>query len=248
VPRGPDVAAEEAKRWVEIADALVDGFDSATGVYEQFAGFRALEPLIIAQIAKTRPIDAAFLLGRDRVARAQVLKQADVLMLHHMVPDDVAPGSLLPNLLFYEPRTAHGSSLSPGIHAALFARAWRLDEAVRWLRLTSRIDLDDLSESTAGGLHLAAMGSVWQALAFGFAGLRPRGIGLTLDPRLPEPWRAFELRVRFRGSRVRVRIEPRSTFVHADPPVPVIPRGGEAVLVSASGARFALRSRAEVMP
>ena len=34
----------------------------------------------------------------------------------------MAPGSLGPNLDFYEPRTAHGSSLSPGIHAALFAR------------------------------------------------------------------------------------------------------------------------------
>ena len=46
-------------------------------------------------------------------------------MLHHLVPDEVAPGSLEPNLAFYEPRTAHGSSLSPAIHAALFARANR---------------------------------------------------------------------------------------------------------------------------
>ncbi len=248
VPRAPHVTGEEARRWVDIADALVDGFDAATGVYEQFAGFRALEPLIIAEIAKVRPIAADVLLGPDRVKRAQVLKQADVLMLHHMVPEDVAPGSLLPNLLFYEPRTAHGSSLSPGVHAALFARAWRLDEAVRWLRLASRIDLDDLSESTAGGLHLAAMGSVWQALVFGFAGLRPRGVALTIDPRLPEGWRALELRLRFRGSRVSVRIEPGSTLVHADPPVLVVPRGGEAVLVSASGASFAICSREEVIP
>jgi trehalose/maltose hydrolase-like predicted phosphorylase len=166
-------------------------------------------------------------------------------MLHHMVPDAVAPGSLLPNLHFYEPRTAHGSSLSPGIHASLFARAWRLDEAVRLLRLTSRIDLNDLSKSTAGGLHLATMGSVWQALAFGFAGLRPRGGALALDPRLPRPWRALEIRVRFRGSRVKVRIEPDATLVHADPPVPVIAPGAQAVLVSARGARFELPSRAE---
>ena len=50
-------------------------------------------------------------------------------MLHHLVPDEVAPGSLAANLDFYEPRTAHGSSLSPGIHAALLARAGRLAEA-----------------------------------------------------------------------------------------------------------------------
>ncbi len=60
------------------------------------------------------------------MAGAQVVKQADVLMLHHLVPEEVAPGSLAANLAFYEPRTAHGSSLSPGVHAALFARAGRV--------------------------------------------------------------------------------------------------------------------------
>ena len=69
------------------------------------------------------------------MAGAQVLKQADVLMLHHLVPDEVAPGSLEPNLDFYEPRTAHGSSLSPGVHASLLRPRGRLDEALE--RFTS---------------------------------------------------------------------------------------------------------------
>ena len=46
------------------------------------------------------------------------------------------------------------------------------------------MDLDDLTGSTAGGLHLATMGGLWQALAFGFAGLRPRARG---DPRRSRP-------------------------------------------------------------
>jgi trehalose/maltose hydrolase-like predicted phosphorylase len=33
--------------------------------------------------------------------------------------------------------------------------------------------LDDISASPAADVHLAAMGSLWQALAHGFAGLRP---------------------------------------------------------------------------
>ena len=93
-------------------------------------------------------------------------------MLHHLVPDEVAPGSLVPNLDFYEPRTAHGSSLSPAIHAALLARAGRFGPALEALRIAARIDLDDLTGTTAGGLHLATMGGLWQALAFGFAGAR----------------------------------------------------------------------------
>ena len=67
-----------------IADALVDGYDRASGIYEQFAGFFELEPLVIAEVAPRRPIAADLLLGAERTAGAQVLKQADVLMLHHL--------------------------------------------------------------------------------------------------------------------------------------------------------------------
>jgi trehalose/maltose hydrolase-like predicted phosphorylase len=212
-----EVGQAEGRTWLELADALVDGYDPETGIYEQFAGFFRLEPLIIADVASRRPIAADLLLGADRVAGAQVLKQADVLMLHHLVPEETAPDSLIPNLDFYEPRTAHGSSLSPAIHASLFARAGRLGLAADTLRLASRIDLDDLTGTTAGGVHLATMGGLWQAIAFGFAGVRARDGVLEVDPRLPADWRELELHLTFRGRRVRLAIERDQVTVDAEP-------------------------------
>ena len=208
--------ASEQQRWLDTAAALVDGHDESTGLYEEFAGFFGLEPLVLADLAPRRPIAADLLLGHERVAAAQVVKQADVLMLHHLVPDEVAPGSLEANLAFYEPRTAHGSSLSPAVHASLFARAGRLGRAVQLLRIAAAIDLDDLTGTTASGLHLATMGGVWQALAFGFAGLRPQGDVLSVDPRLPDGWEELELRVRFRGARGKVRIREEGVIVEGD--------------------------------
>jgi trehalose/maltose hydrolase-like predicted phosphorylase len=197
----------EREAWLAVAEALVDGYDQVSGIYEQFAGFFELEPLVIAEVAPRRPIAADLLLGAERTAGAQVLKQADVLMLHHLLPDEVAPGSLVPNLDFYEPRTAHGSSLSPAIHAALLARAGRYQPALEALRIAARLDLDDLTGSTAGGLHLATMGGLWQALAFGFAGVRPAGERLRVEPRLPTDWNALELCLRFRHTPLRLRID-----------------------------------------
>jgi trehalose/maltose hydrolase-like predicted phosphorylase len=216
-----DVPADERTSWVALAERLVDGYDAERGIYEEFAGFFRLEPIRIADLAPRRPISADLLLGPERVDGAQVVKQADVLMLHHLIPDEVVEGSLVPNLEFYEPRTAHGSSLSPAIHAALFARAGLLSEAVMALRLAARIDLDDLTGTTAGGLHLATMGGVWQALVFGFAGIRPRGDALEVDPRLPEEWRALELELSFRGSSISLRIEHDGVTASADPHVPI---------------------------
>ncbi len=214
---GADIAASERERWLDTAAALVDGYDASTGLYEQFAGFYKLEPLVIAELSPRRPIAADLLLGHERVAAAQVVKQADVLMLHHLVPDEMAPGSLVANLDFYEPRTAHGSSLSPAVHAALFARAGRLGRAVQLLRIAAMIDLDDLTGTTAGGLHLATMGGVWQALAFGLAGLQPRGETLLIDPRLPDGWDELTLRVRFRGVQARIHIRHDGASVEANP-------------------------------
>ena len=221
------VPNDERRTWLALADTIVDGYDGATGLYEQFAGFFELEPLIVADIAPRRPIAADLLLGADRVAGAQVLKQADVLMLHHLVPEAVAPGSLRQNLDFYEPRTAHGSSLSPAIHASLFARAGRLPEALAALQLATRIDLDDLTGTTAGGLHLATMGGVWQALAFGLAGVRARGETLELDPRVPAEWRALDLTVVFRGNRVRIHAKHDVLTVDADKSVRISVGGND---------------------
>ncbi len=241
---GGGAPVDEVRLWLEIAGALVDGFDPATGLYEQFAGFGDLDPLVIAEVAPRRPIAADLLLGPEVVHAAQVVKQADVLMLHHLVPDEVDGGSLGPNLDFYEPRTAHGSSLSPGVHASLFARAGRLEEAVAWLRVAALVDLDDVTGSTAGGLHLATMGSVWQCLAWGFAGLRPRGGVLHLDPVLPPGWDHLEIRLSFQGARVRVLVGRDTTTVRASRPVAVRMAGTDgAVAAGRDGVELTNRKR-----
>ena len=195
----------ESRHWRELAERIVDGYDPATGRYEQFAGYFGLEPLLVADFAAP-PVAADLLLGRERVAGSQVIKQPDVLMLHHLVPGEVAAGSLAPNLDYYGPRTAHGSSLSPAVTASLLARAGRPDEALTMLRTALALDIDDLSGTTAAGLHMANLGGAWQAVLTGFAGLQVRAGALSVDPQLPGAWGSLQLRFRCLGRRVRLDI------------------------------------------
>ena len=231
----PGVDEAERRGWLELADAIVDGYDRATGLYEQFTGFFGLEPLIAAEIAPHRPIAGEVLLPIERLHHSQVVKQTDVLMLHHLVPEEVAPGSLAPNLEFYEPRTTHGSSLSPAIHASLMARAGRLDSALALLRMSAFLDLDDLTGSTKNGLHLATMGGVWQALAMGFAGLRPAGDALAVDPHVPGSWGSLEVRVRFRGTLAVVRAAEDGLELHTEAPLAFELPGRGSVTVDGTG-------------
>jgi trehalose/maltose hydrolase-like predicted phosphorylase len=216
---------EEPARWRAIADALVDGWDPRRNVYEQFAGYFDLEPLLVEEVAPGRPIAIDVLLGPERVSGSQLIKQADVLMLHHLVPGEVVPGSLKACLDFYEKRTAHGSSLSPAIHASLLARAGDPQHALELFRIAARLDLDDLTGTTGGGLHLAAMGGTWQALAYGFLGLRADGDALSVDPCLPDEWEMLGLRFRFLGRSIDVRAEHDRVRIGCDKPLVIRLRG-----------------------
>jgi trehalose/maltose hydrolase-like predicted phosphorylase len=224
-------AQDEVERWLELAGRLTDGYNPETGLYEEFAGFNKLEPIIAAELGK-RPFAGESLLPVARLRNSQVVKQADVVLLYHLVPDEVAENSLAPNLAFYEPRTSHGSSLSPAVYSLLMARNGQLEEAEEYLRMAANFDLKDLNKTSNCGLHTATMGGMWQALAYGFCGLRPRGDVLTVDPHIPEHWKALELTVRFRGARVRVRAELERTLVWADAPVQIA-AGADGTLVEA---------------
>ncbi len=222
---------EEAAKWQLLADTLVDGYDPATCRHEQFEGYDKLEPLLISEIG-TAPLAADLLLGAARTAASQVIKQPDVLMAHHLLQTDMPPGSLAADLDFYLPRTAHGSSLSPAITAALLARAGRPDEALELLDIALRLDLDDLTSMTSAGLHLATLGGVWQALLFGFVGARVDGGALSIDPKLPARWGSLRLRFRCLGRHVELTVMPTSTLVTVNGPLTLQTPTSDPILVT----------------
>jgi trehalose/maltose hydrolase-like predicted phosphorylase len=234
---------ELAARWRALADGLVDGWDPALGCHEQFAGYWEREPLVAAAISPP-PFAADVLLGAERVTGSQLIKQPDVLMLHHMVPEELRPGSLAGDLAVYGPRTVHGSSLSPAIHSALHARASQPDRALALFRMAARLDLDDLTGTTAGGLHLATMGGLWQALAQGFLGIRVTPGGLAVQPCLPDEWRSLRLRFRLRGQRLGVTADHEALYVECEHPI-VVAVGGRAVPCGPGSTTIALRIREE---
>jgi trehalose/maltose hydrolase-like predicted phosphorylase len=148
-------------------------------------------------------------------------------MAHHLIGEELAAGSLPRDLDFYVERCSHGSSLSPAIHAAQLARVGRTAEALALFDLAAHLSLEDVTRTTSGGVHLAAMGGVWQALAFGFLGLRPAGDALDIDPHLPAGWESVELALRYRGQRVRLVVGRDDVLVGCERPLRVRVRGRE---------------------
>jgi alpha,alpha-trehalose phosphorylase len=196
------LARDEVEEWATVARDLYLPGPNDDGVIEQFAGFFDLEDYPLPREERFKaPISRLF--DWDRINRLKLIKQADVLMLLHLFPEAFSREVVAANYRYYEPITDHGSSLSPGIHAAVAARLGLREEAERYWRESLWLDLSNTMGNSALGVHPACMGATWQALVFGFLGVRFTDAGPVPDPaagtRLPASWRAVALTLGWRG-------------------------------------------------
>jgi trehalose/maltose hydrolase-like predicted phosphorylase len=235
-----DLAPSELNQWRDVALKLVTGFNPASGLFEQFAGFFGLEDVDVRAYAdRGAPLDVV--LGPDRTRRSQVIKQADVLMLLALLPDEFDRRVLETNFRYYEPRCGHGSSLSPAVHALLAARLGDMDLAEQYFHQAATIDLDDARGDTALEVHMGGLGGLWQAAVFGFGGLRQGEHGLRLDPHLPSGWRSLAFRIRWRGR--SLRFEAR----HEPAPVSAWLEHGRPLTITVRGSNRRLRRGAPLV-
>jgi trehalose/maltose hydrolase-like predicted phosphorylase len=194
----------EPEEWRTVAAGLVDGQDTETGLIEQHRGFHQLEEVDLAVLrSPTASGEAA--LGWSRLAGLKVIKQADVVLLLVLLGGRFPRAVQEANYRYYEPLTVHDSSLSPAIHALVAARIGDLATAERYLRRATRLDLDfDQGVTAAGGVHIAALGGLWQALVLGFGGMTTDGGELRFAPHVPASWGSLRFRVHWRGELLEV--------------------------------------------
>ncbi|MGV9010762.1 glycosyl hydrolase family 65 protein [Brevundimonas sp.] len=207
----------EIGRWPEAARAIVTGKDAHSGLFEQFEGYFALEPIDLAHYAgRSVPIDVV--LGHERTAKSQVIKQADVVALVALLPEAFTAGDDVFNFAFYEPRCSHGSSLSTAMHGLVAARLGQADKALDYFHRTAAIDLCNDKAAIGGGIHIAAQGGLWMMAVLGFAGVSFQPDGISLKPQLPPCWSSmrFALQWHDRSLRIAINAVDRSVSVHLE--------------------------------
>jgi len=196
----------ELQQWAGVADTMATGLDPHTGLFEQFAGFFKLETIDLASYAG-RSVPMGVVLGRKRTQTAQVIKQADVVALLVLLPEEFPDETAATNFSYYEPRCSHGSSLSAALHGVAAARLGQAEIAMRFFRQTSAADLADTHAALDGGVHIAALGGMWMMAVLGFAGLTMNESGLGLNPQLPDGWQSLAFSVQWQGRHVSVCVD-----------------------------------------
>ena len=202
--RRPEIAAlfgvtgAEREDWRRAADSVVLPYDDELGVHIQSEDFTRHAEW---DFENTDPAHYPLLLNFPyfQLYRKQVIKQADLVLAMHLRGDLFSEAEKAANFAYYEARTVRDSSLSAATQAILAAETGHLDLAYDYWAEVAFVDLGDLHNNTADGLHIASMGGSWLVAVAGFGGMRDHNGQLTFAPRLPRALTRIRFQMMFAG-------------------------------------------------
>lgn len=243
----------EVDAWEDAAAAMTIPYDEGFGVHPQDEAFLGRE---VWDLANTPAARTPLLLHYHPLViyRFQVLKQADAILALFLAGETFTPEQKRADYEYYDPITTGDSTLSAVVESIIAAEVGYQDRALASFMEGIFVDLADLHHNTRDGVHIASAGGVWNALVYGFGGLRDHSGRITFDPRLPAGWPALRFCFGLAGSRVRAEltaselvltlldgpggiVNVRGTAVAVDGPLPVHVRldGQGALLPTIAG-------------
>ncbi len=200
-------AGEEARQFRSLATTLPIPTDRESGIILQSSDFMNYPLLDFASLDPTK--SAAAQAPQELLYRRRALKQADVVAMLALFPEEYAPDTVARCLDFYEPMTTHDSSLSPTTHALVSARLGRAEDAWRYLARSIDIDIGVVHGDAAEGVHIANAGGNWMVAVFGFLGVVPANAAsvLTIRPCLPAAVESIASPLVWRGTRLNIEVD-----------------------------------------
>ena len=204
--------AAEPRLWDDISRRMRLVFHD-NGIISQFEGYEQLKELDLDKLAKKHPgerADWALEAQCDDANAYRIAKQADALMLYHLLPGDelrtilthlgydLSRDQLTRTADYYLARTTHDSSLSRIAHAGAFAR---VDPAMSWRLFCQslRPDAEPCNSATSEeGLHLSAMAGSIDVIQRHYLGLGFEPGVIKLDPAPPRELGPVKLKFAYR--------------------------------------------------
>lgn len=215
-----EVTEDMLGQWHTIAHKMyIPQPDPRTHLIPQFDGYFELEDIRPMQLAERLLDESEYWGWPNGIAfETQVIKQADIVQL--FVLHEYDKEVMKANYNYYEQRTHHRSSLSPGVHAIIAAQIGNLDQAYRYFLKSSLVDIANSHPPSSGGtfiggVHTAACGIAWQIIVFGFAGFKQKGKLLQFQPSLPGHWTHVHFRLMIHGKSLMVFADSQSLTIES---------------------------------
>lgn len=200
--------AEEIAAFREVKDGLKISYDENTRIVPQSDDFEDYADIDFDELWKDRSKCFGMFISQEKNYRSKALKQADVLELMMLYPNEFSMEQLSDNYNYYEPITTHDSSLSAAVHGILATWMGRMEEANRFLDKVIEIDMSPEKKGAEEGIHIANCGGLWQMVVYGFAGLNSAmwNDKIQLQPHLPKHWSRLEIPITWHDRQYQITI------------------------------------------
>jgi beta-phosphoglucomutase family hydrolase len=214
------ITQEEIDRWDDISRRMFVPFHD--GIISQFEGYENLKELdwqrYLDRYGNIQRLELILEAENDSANHYKVSKQADVLMLFHLFSSEELRAlfdrlgypftyeTIPRNIAYYDCRSTHGSTLSRVVHAWVLARSDRV-RAMTYYAEALQSDVSDIQQgTTAEGIHLGAMAGTVDLVQRVSTGAEVTGDILRLNPRLPVELERMDMRIRYRGHTLDLRL------------------------------------------
>jgi maltose phosphorylase len=203
---------KETDKWQHIIKNMYLPYDEKRKIFLQQDGFLDKELKTADQIPQDqRPINKHW--SWDKILRSCYIKQADVLQGLFFFEENYDIDTIKRNFDFYEPMTVHESSLSPSIYSIIASKIGNEKKAYELYYRTARLDLDDYNAEVSEGLHVTSMAGTWMSLVYGFGGLRIKNQTISFDPFLPNNWKKFAFKIKFRHWLLNIQVSKKEIII-----------------------------------
>lgn len=204
------ISGDELQSMKAMAEKLEIPFDPDRNLVLQSDDFEDLAVIDIEEVWKDRSRHFIHYAQQEKLYRTKCIKQADVLALMQLFPEEFSQDQKLIAYDYYEPLTTHDSSLSPSSHGLIATWIDKDEEAQKYFSKALSIDMTMDSYGAAEGIHIANCGGVWQMIVHGFAGMRSaiQSDELVFSPKLPSKWKKLSFKTTWKGSQYVVDIFP----------------------------------------
>jgi beta-phosphoglucomutase family hydrolase len=215
------LSAEEISRWRDISRRMLVPLHDE-GIISQFEGYDTLRELdwedYRTRYGNIQRLDLILEGENDSANRYKLSKQPDVLMLFYLFSAEelrelferlgypFAYETIPKNVAYYAARSSHGSTLSRVVFAWVLARSDR-QRAMDFFAEALQSDTSDIQQgTTAEGVHLGAMAGSVDLVQRVSTGIEVRGDVLRLNPELPQEMKRLDMRIRYRGHSLDLRL------------------------------------------
>jgi trehalose/maltose hydrolase-like predicted phosphorylase len=215
------LSSEEIARWEDISHRMFVPFHD-DGIISQFEGYERLLELdwdsYRSRYGNIQRLDLILEAENDSANRYKLSKQPDVLMLFYVFSAEELcelfmrlgyafdPELIPKNIAYYDRRSSHGSTLSRVVHAWVLARTDR-PRAMKFWAEALQSDVSDIQQgTTAEGVHLGAMAGTVDLVQRVSTGIEVTGDVLRLNPRLTQELTRLDMRIRYRGHTLDLKL------------------------------------------